>query len=309
MIQRIQNSLKEYKTILEPDENSPNWWAGAPSVVYDQKHNKFYLAARMREGKSERGRRGYEVRILESEDGIHFKTINHVHRDKLELPVVERPCIVQMPDTGKFRLYGSSEFIDGWGIWKLDDVNDPAEFEPKTVDRVLNAELPTNNYVRVTGYKDPFIYFDIKESRWNMFVIGIDRVERPYRFVSDDGISWKQIGSSPVMESTGWHSFFTRPACIIPQPIGYIFVYEGSNLNYSDPVYNIATGLAYTPNLETYYDLTPNEPLIKSTTPGNYHTWRYSHWLKVPDQKAFYIYYEAARPNDTNEIRLSILKF
>ena len=53
------------------------------------------------------------------------------------------------------------------------------------------------------------------------------------------------------------------------------------------------------------YDLTPDEPLLKSTTPGDYHTWRYSHWLTVGEQ--VYVYFEAARANNTNEIRLMIL--
>jgi hypothetical protein len=301
--------FREYKTILEPDENSPNWWAGAPSVVRSKDTKIIYLAARMREGKSQRGRRGYEVRVLKSKDGEHFEVINHIHRDKLELPVVERPCIVQIPTTGKFRLYGSSEFIEGWGIWKLDDVKDPVDFDPTTVERVLVPELPQNDYVRVSGYKDPFIFWDNKNNFWHMFIIGVDRVERPYHFTSEDGISWKQLGTNPVMESTGWHNFFTRPACIIQQSIGYLLVYEGSNLNWTDPVYNIATGIAYSPDLQSFYDITPIEPLIKSTTPGKYHTWRYSHWLTIPEKNEFYVYYEAARPNDTNEIRLSILKY
>ena len=87
--------------------------------------------------------------------------------------------------------------------------------------------------------------------------------------------------------------------------VGYVFVYEGSSLAWRDPVYNIATGLAYSPDLETFVDLTPQEPLLKSTTPGDYHTWRYSHWLRVEDR--IFVYAEVARPNDSNEIRLFVL--
>ena len=39
--------------------------------------------------------------------------------------------------------------------------------------------------------------------------------------------------------------------------------------------------------------------------PGDYHTWRYSHWLPVDDK--VFVYFESARPNNTNEIRLVIL--
>ena len=41
------------------------------------------------------------------------------------------------------------------------------------------------------------------------------------------------------------------------------------------------------------------------STPGDYHTWRYSHWLSVEDQ--IYVYAEVACPNGTNEVRLFIL--
>ncbi len=51
--------------------------------------------------------------------------------------------------------------------------------------------------------------------------------------------------------------------------------------------------------------MTPDEPLLKSTTPGPYHTWRYSHWLPVGDR--VHVYFEAARPNNTNETRLAML--
>jgi hypothetical protein len=41
-----------------------------------------------------------------------------------------------------------------------------------------------------------------------------------------------------------------------------------------------------------------------STTPGDYHTWRYSHWMRVGNE--VFVYFEAARPNNTNEIRLGV---
>ena len=48
-------------------------------------------------------------------------------------------------------------------------------------------------------------------------------------------------------------------------------------------------------------DLTPTAPLLQSTTPGDYHTWRYSNWLTVGDE--MHVYAEVARPNNSNEIR------
>ena len=70
-----------------------------------------------------------------------------------------------------------------------------------------------------------------------------------------------------------------------------------------DPVYNIATGMAFSFDLHDVIDLTPASPLIVSTTPSErFHTWRYSHWMHVDDE--IWVYAEVARPNDSNEIRL-----
>nr|MDO8112150.1 hypothetical protein [Candidatus Sigynarchaeota archaeon] len=52
--------------------------------------------------------------------------------------------------------------------------------------------------------------------------------------------------------------------------------------------------------------MTPHKPLLKSTTPGKYHTWRYSHWVKVGSK--IFVYFEAACPDGTNETRLAIIE-
>ena len=83
---------------------------------------------------------------------------------------------------------------------------------------------------------------------------------------------------------------------------GPVRVYEGSHVTWSDPSYNIATGLAFTTDLRSFTDLTPDAPILRSTTPGAYHTWRYSHWLWVGEE--LWVYAEVARANNTNEIRL-----
>jgi hypothetical protein len=49
-------------------------------------------------------------------------------------------------------------------------------------------------------------------------------------------------------------------------------------------------------------DLTPHEPLLTSTTPGDCLTWRYSQWMWVEGE--LFVYAEVARPNNTNEIRM-----
>jgi len=301
MLDDIVAALANYEVILEPDEDTPEWWAGAPSVVRAG-DGTFYLAARMREGNSPKGLRGYEVRLLKSADGRRFEVVHQVKRGDAGVPGFERPALVIDPKTGRFKLYGCSPLEQGWTIIRWDDADDPAAFEPGSAKPVLAAGQGGGGLAGVEGYKDPIVFWD--GDRWRMFVIGLDRVERAYHFASDDGEHWVPAADGPVLENAGWHNFYTRPACVLPLAVGYLFVYEGSSVKWHDRVYNIATGLAYSPDLDTFVDLTPDEPLLQSTTPGACHTWRYSHWLAVGDE--VFVYFEAARPNGTNEIRLGV---
>lgn len=299
---QIVEALSHYQTVLEPDENTPEWWAGAPSVCRAQ-DGTFYLAARMREGNSPRGSRGYEMRLLKSPDGRAFTPLHSLKREDAKLPGFERPALVQDPASGTFRLYGCANLGPGWGIFKLDDVAEPSQFDVSTRKTVLEATPGEQGFISVAGFKDPFVMH--ANGAWHMFVIGYDQIERAYHLASDDGERWEFMGENPILENAGWHNCYTRPACILPLAAGYLVVYEGSHISWRDPSYNIATGLAYSPDLEDFIDLTPDEPLLKSTTPGQYHTWRYSHWLPVKDK--LHVYFEAARPNNTNETRLGIL--
>jgi len=301
MFEHIVEALSRYDVVLEPDEDTPEWWAGAPSVVLTD-DGTFYMAARMREGTSPRGRRGYEIRILKSSDGHHFEPINHLLREDAGVSGFERPALIVDPQTGRFKLYGCSGLERGWAILKFDDVADPAAFDGRSARPIIKADYPDDGFAHVTGFKDPVVLRE--RDRWHMFVIATDRVERIRHFISADGEAWMPISQTPVMENDGWHNFYTRPASILPMTVGYLFVYEGSSVRWRDPVYNIATGLAYTPDLEVFIDLTPDEPLLMSTTPGDYHTWRYSHWMRVRNE--VFVYFEAARPNNTNEIRLGV---
>lgn len=310
MQSQIAHELTDYTVALEPDRDEYDWWAGAPSVARSR-DGRFFLAARMREATAPRGRRGYEIRILESEDGLHFRPIRSITKHDAGLYGFERPALLANPESDTISLYGCGEMDDGWGIWRLDDAVDPRELVPATLRPVLAPRTPFevpetagehHGIVRVQ-YKDPFIIRLAGEL--HMFVIGFDRVERPYHFVSADGEAWEQVGG-PILENAGWHNFYTRPASLLPLPVGHLLVYEGSSVEWFDPAYNIATGLAYSLDLRRFVDITPAAPLLMSTTPGDYHTWRYSHWMHVDDK--VYVYYEAARPNGTNELRVSVLE-
>ncbi|MCD6351521.1 MAG: hypothetical protein J7M26_05335 [Armatimonadetes bacterium] len=299
----IRQRFAEYVTILRPDRDEFDWWAGAPSVAPGP-DGRTFLAVRMREAISPRGRRGYEVRLLASDDGVDFSPIAHLKREDVPIQGFERPALVYDAARGLFRLYLCGPWphdgVEHWCILRLDDVADPADFDPSTARPVLCAPPPEGERdFGVRGYKDPFVWLEGDE--YHMVVIGYSP-ERTYHFVSANGDQWQQVGEGPWFDHGGWHTFFTRPACVLPMGVGWLVVYEGSHPTWYDPPYNIATGLAWTPDLKHVVDLTPDEPLLKSTTPGKYHTWRYSHWLWREGE--LWVYAEVACANDTNEVRL-----
>jgi hypothetical protein len=112
--------------------------------------------------------------------------------------------------------------------------------------------------------------------------------------------------NQPTMDLNNWHNFFIRPSSVLPIGIGYLFIYEGSNTQWYDPVYNLGTGFGFTADLDNIIDLTDDSPLLISNTPGDFYTFRYSDWLWVNCE--IWIYAEVTAENNTNEIRLFQIK-
>jgi len=300
----IPEKFEEYEVILEPDKDAAEWWAGAPSVVRDRE-GLFWLACRMRTADSPRGLRGYEIRILKSSDGIHFSPECSIHREDVPIPGFERPALLIDPETNYFKLYGCGPWQGGpWVIFKFDDVAVAKEFNPASAKPVIQPQEAKNERdIIIREYKDPFIFY--ANGTYHCYVIGYLRQnERIFHFTSKNGETWHAVGNPnrAVMDLAGWHDFYIRPASVVPLGVGYLFFYEGSSADWYDPVYNIATGIAYTFDLHNLIDLTPDSPLVISNTPGKFHTWRYSHWMWIDGE--LWVYAEVARENDSNEIRL-----
>jgi hypothetical protein len=277
------------------------------------------MAARMRMADAPLGQRGYELRIYRSPDGVHFTPARSLRREDVPLPGFERPALRRDPRTGQFKLYACGRLHGPWCIFKFADVDSPEQFDPSTARAVIEPlPQPTvdpattvGTYERPPltpdGYKDPVVCF--AEGQFHAFVIGTVRgVERTYHFRSADGEAWEPVEnrSQSMLPLAGWHDFAVRPAAVLPLGAGYLFVYEGSDTRWEDPIYNIATGLAYSFDLQRVIDLTPEAPLVRSPTPGRLATWRYSDWLWVGDE--LWVYAEVENRDSTHEIRRFVLQ-
>ncbi|KAA3616318.1 MAG: hypothetical protein DWQ05_11305 [Calditrichaeota bacterium] len=307
-LENFSAKFYDFEVVLEPDKNEAEWWAGAPTVARD-KNGTFWMVCRMRSPEFPRGLRGYELRILKSKNGIDFTQVHFIHRTQIPIPGFERPALVLDPQTNKFKLYFCGPWQGGpWAIMKFDDVVDLTKIDPSTARVVIKA--PARRYPRdvsVKEYKDPFIIFT--DGKYHCFVIGyIRQNERIFHFESIDGEKWLPVGdiNQPVMDLHNWHNFFIRPASVLPLSVGYLFVYEGSSSQWFDPVYNVGTGFGFTFDLHKITDLTRESPLALSSTPGDFHTFRYSHWMWVDGE--IWVYAEVARPNNSHEVRLYRIK-
>ncbi|MBN2091290.1 hypothetical protein JW964_16890, partial [candidate division KSB1 bacterium] len=189
--ENISQNFQQYDVILEPDKNQPEWWAGAPSVVRDER-GVFWLACRMRSPEFPRGLRGYEIRILKSVDGIHFTKVISITRESVPIPGFERPAILIDPITKKFKLYACGPWQNkSWCIIKFDDANDPTHFIPSTAHPVIQPmEKRYDRDITVHAYKDPFILFT--QGMYHAYVTGYIREnERVFHFSSQDGENWQ----------------------------------------------------------------------------------------------------------------------
>ncbi len=117
------------------------------------------MAARMRNPEHPRGLRGYEIRILRSENGRDFEKVHEIHRSSVPIPGFERSSLMIDPITGKFKLYACGPWKGGsWCIIKFDDVDDPTEFTGSTAKPVIQAaEKSYPRDVGVHEYKDPYV--------------------------------------------------------------------------------------------------------------------------------------------------------
>ncbi len=297
----IRDRFAAWTVVAEPDRDEPEWWVGAPSVCRDDA-GAFWMATRMRTADAPLGLRGYEIRIHRSDDGIAFETVLSLRREEVGVPGFERPALFRDPVSGRIRLMGCSPIDGTWSIIEWPDAERPDRFRPSGA-RIIIEPLPRSplGAETPTGYKDPVVC--VANGVVHCYVIGIQGRERVFHF-HETAQGWEPVGDpcASLMPLAGWHTHAVRPACVVPMGTGMLFVYEGSSSSWPDPSYNIATGLGWTFDLHHVIDLTPDEPLLISPTPGRLHAWRYSHWMWVGSE--LWAYAEVEKSNGAHEVRL-----
>src|SRR5690625_909406 len=87
------------ETILEPTGTSTGFWVGAPTIMFDDKDDTFYLYYRVRQPRGHgEDERGFEVRIASSKDGVNFQDEWTLHKKELHSSSIERSALVKVSD-------------------------------------------------------------------------------------------------------------------------------------------------------------------------------------------------------------------
>lgn len=300
-----------FEVVNKAPKNGEDYWSGAPSIFQDREEN-IWLTYRVRNPDE----RGKEIRIARSNNGYDFQDVKTISKSELGAKSLERSSLVQDPKTGHYKLYLSPdpdyEAADpqalGWHIVKLEDVSDPASFDPDTARVVLSPEgVGSENgpvkdpYVLVLGWKF-YMFYTAKDGGG----------ERPHLASSVDGENWrKHKGSNPILDRKGWHDFHTRISCVLPWKQGFIVYYEGANRLWYQPMYNIQIGVATSLDLKEFVDVSLEAPLLNSPTPpetasdskSNYKTMRYMDYAIMKDKVLFY--YEAVNEEGAFDLRVT----
>ena len=137
-------------TILEPLNAGLGWWVGAPSALYDERTERFYLYYRRRKPR-ELGR-GTNCYIAESVDGIEFATIWEASKADLNTPSMEKAALALTLE-GKAHLYIS--YIDPEdNKWRTDLI---AGEHFDRLDIRNRVKIFTADDINAEGVKDPYV--------------------------------------------------------------------------------------------------------------------------------------------------------
>ena len=251
-------------TIIEPLNEGAGWWAGAPSALYDDETDRFYLYYRRRKPR-ELGR-GTDCYIAESKNGINFTTIWEANKSDFNSPSVEKSALVKTLE-GKCRLYIS--YVDPEdNKWRTDmlEADSFDKLEPAKRTKIFTADD-----VGVEGVKDPYViivgrkYYMIlsyapspkradelkgkMHATADVYNTGLTKSHTALA-VSSDGINYNWLGDVFSPRDKGWDAYAARISTIVYIPPVFNAFYDGSKTVKEN--YEEKTGLAISFDLRNY---------------------------------------------------------
>lgn len=262
------------------------FWAGSPGAALAE-DGTFVLAYRVREGTGPED--GASTVVALSEDGETFTTVATLDKSRFDAMSMERPAIVRTQD-GRWRLYTCCA-TKGSKHWWIDalEADDPAGFESADARTVF----PGDDRVAV---KDPIVRRT--GSGWEAWICchpldepdEEDRMSTAYA-TSADGLEWKWHGTVFGPRAGTWDARGARLTAILPDGRA---AYDGRATKEEN--WFERTGLAQLVE-SGRYEQTGDEPVANV---------RYLEVLPLPGG-GHRIYYEAALPDQSHELRTELI--
>lgn len=283
-------------TVIEPPGKGEGYWAGAPSVIFDQPKDRILLYYRFRNPKQ----RGYKGTIAESQDGKHFEEIWDISKDGLEAHSLERAHLMKLPN-GKYRLYisydpWSTEEFKGWQIDLL-EADSIEELKPEERQPVVE---PFSK--KVGNVKDPYIVEG--KNQYKMFVSYHPKdgsSSNTGLTISSDGRNFKWKGDIFPHDTYQWHDGIARITSILKEDSDYYIFYDcEQSMDYSGEE---KSTIAVTKNFESFKHPQKGSPVFSS--PYGTKSLRYITHLRFNNR--LYFYYEFSRENGEHELRMNVI--
>ncbi|MBV9293440.1 MAG: hypothetical protein JO222_13405 [Frankiales bacterium] len=257
---------------------------------------KVYLAYRLRRPIG--SGRGFRNVVAVSDDGVRFRELCHIDRERFGADSLERPALVRTED-GRWRVYVSCATPDS-KHWRVDllDAATPEELagaEPVTV-------LPGSAEFAV---KDPVILRHA--GRWHLWASvhplerwdDADRMTTDYA-TSDDGVDWIWHGTVLSGRPGEWDARGVRVATVLVDGDELIATYDGRAT--AEQNWEEQTGLAAGRfDGQQFGQLTAADGM-PTGSPHSLGGLRYVSAVTMPDG-ALRLYYELTRADGAHELR------
>src|SRR5215468_11103289 len=194
-------------------------WVGSPSAILVE--NEIFIAYRLRDPV----RRGHEVEVARSADGVHFETIVSITKEQMDCESLERPALVRTSE-GSWRLYLSCATY-GTKHWRVEllEASEPGHFDASNRRTVLSGSS-------MLAVKDPVIAE--RDGLWHLWAsvhplddpVQTDRMTTDYA-TSTDGLSWTWHGTALWPRPGEWDARGVRVAAVRFTDGGVTAYYDG----------------------------------------------------------------------------------